>query len=374
MKTTLKLSEFVSALAMVNNSIPDRPTNPILAYCKLENNNGITTLTGFDLQLLTTIRIPDQSELIGESSIPGTILFPPKPILELCQRLNTEFLTFIQEDNQLFINRNYQILLISPEDYPALPPTLEDNTINLPVDMLKTNLNFANSATSNDETKMLLTGINFSNLENKLKLASTDGYRLAVASPELEEVDLSTPLNLTIPAKSIRQIIKAINKQNTDNIQIKFNKSYVQFDFDNLTIISRLLDGNYPNYSQFLPSNFSRKLIIEKKSLIQALERLAIFTGNRNIIKFFLSSESIILETEQGELGQGKEPLLGEFYGEPLEINFNIKYLIAGLKELPTDSPTDLIQMQLNSENAPVVFSPIENNKYLYLVMPIQKL
>jgi len=373
MKTTLKLSEFVSALAMVNNSIPDRPTNPILAYCKLENKDGITTLTGFDLQLLTTIRIPDQSELIGESSIPGTILFPPKPILELCQRLNTEFLTFIQEDNQLFINRNYQILLIPPEDYPALPPTLEDNTINLPVDMLKKNLNFANSATSNDETKMLLTGINFSNSENELKLASTDGYRLAVASPELEEVDLSTPLNLTIPAKSIRQIIKAINKQNTDNIQIKFNKSYVQFDFDNLTIISRLLDGNYPNYSQFLPSNFSRKLIIEKKSLIQALERLAIFTGNRNIIKFFLSSESIILETEQGELGQGKEPLLAEFYGEPLEINFNIKYLIAGLKELPTDSPTDLIQMQLNSENAPVVFSPLENSKYLYLVMPIQR-
>jgi|GEM_PF-3762112 len=375
MKTTVKLSEFTSALELVNNSIPSRPTNPSLSCCRLENNGGIVSLTGFDLQTLTTVKIKDYTE--HESSTSGTILFPPKPVLELCRRLeNIEFLSLVEEDNKLLINENYRVLLMPSEFYPELPNLDEYKTLDLPVNILKNKLSFVSIATSNNESKMVLTGVNFKIIENQLKLAASDGYRLAVTSMSLGEDNSSEyeQIDAIVPGKTIRNLIKIMSKQEDKTVKAKVNYSHIQFEFNDITIISRLIDGMYPDCQKIIPQVFTKKLTVSQKHLSQALERLLIFSDKMNQAKFIMSPEQVLLETKESQLGEAKEYLPCTFEGDPLEITFNIEYMLPGLKEMPTNSPMDLVQIQFNSADSVALISLPENDKYLYLVMPIYKI
>jgi len=133
-------------------------------------------------------------------------------------------------------------------------------------------------------------------------------------------------------------------------------------------LVTRLLDGMYPNYRQLLPREFARRVVMEREDVIHALERLAVLAGSRNVVKFSLDLDTVILATEGGELGQGQEQIPAEIEGEALEVAFNVKYVLEGLKAMSTSQ----VQMQLNSATAPVIFSPLGDVKMTYLVMPIQ--
>jgi len=362
MKTTVKTSEFINALALVNGSIDKRAINPLLCYCKMEVANNCVTLTGFDFKTMTQICLSDISDSIGETAMDGAVLFPPQIALSLCQKLQTDTVTFLIEDSRLHVNRNYQIEYLPAEDYPVLP-SLSGDVISLPGEDLQRHLSFANVALSSDETKQILTGINFSQEGDMIALAATDGHRLAMA-----EFESSSKIsNVTVAGDGVRQLLKLLKKRDGD-VQILLDNSHVQFACDNHTLTSRVLDGVYPNYRQLIPREFARRVVMERESVIHALDRLSVLVGSRNVVKFSLDLDTVILATEGGELGQGQEQIPAEVEGEALDVAFNVKYVLEGLKAMSTSQ----VQMQLNSATAPVVFSPLGEDKWLYLVMPIQ--
>lgn len=132
--------------------------------------------------------------------------------------------------------------------------------------------------------------------------------------------------------------------------------------------MTRLLDGIYPNYRQLLPKQFARRVLVERERLTHALERLAVLVGNRNVVKFLLDLDNLTLTTEGAELGQGQERIAADIEGEALEVAFNVRYILEGLKAMNASQ----VRIQLNSATAPVIFSPLGETKMLYLVMPIQ--
>jgi len=355
MKTTVKTSDFVTAISLISGSIDKRANNPLLTYCLMEAKNGFVNLTGYDFKTMTKISIA------GETSVEGGVLFSPQIALPLCQKLQSDTVTFLAEHSQLSINQNYQIECLSVDDYPILP-SLSGEFISLPVEDLQRHLSFALVAISNEEHRGILTGINISGTGNTIAIAATDGHRLAMS-----EFSSSAQIpNVTVAGDGVRQLLKLLKKWDGD-VQILLDNSHVQFVAHNYTFTSRLLNGMYPDYRKLIPKDFASRVVLERKSLIHALDCLSVLVGRRNVIKFSINSDLVTLTTEKGEFGNGQEHIPAQIEGDALDVAFNIKYILDGLKAISTAQ----VNILLNSATAPVVFSPIDGDQSLYLVMPI---
>jgi DNA polymerase III subunit beta len=177
---------------------------------------------------------------------------------------------------------------------------------------------------------------------------------------------------VTIPAKALRELEKMLGSlQLTDSIDLSFNESQILFNLGDRHLSSRILEGAYPAYHSLIPNKFTRQVTIERKRLISGLELVAVLADQKNnIVKFSIDSDlgQLILSVEAQDVGKAKQVMPAEIMGDPIDIAFNIKYLMDGLKALPSND----IKMQLNEWNQPVIFSPLGGIQMTYLVMPVQ--
>jgi DNA polymerase-3 subunit beta len=177
---------------------------------------------------------------------------------------------------------------------------------------------------------------------------------------------------ITIPARALGELEKILNTtKETESVALYVDEGQVVFELGERHLTSRKLEGGYPNYNQLIPREFSRTMILDRKRLITSLERVAVLSDQKNnLVKFTLDTddEQVILTVEAKELGNAKESNPAQITGERLEIGFNIKYLMDGLKALPS---TD-IQFQLNEPTQPVIITPLSGLKMTYLIMPVQ--
>ena len=191
----------------------------------------------------------------------------------------------------------------------------------------------------------------------------------AVETPEISNLD---GFSATIPARALRELERMLGSlKDSDILAMQVDETSVLFELGNQRLTCRKLDGAYPNYQQLIPASFSRNVILERKRLINCLELVSVLADQKNnLVKFTLDGDTgeVVLSVEAQDLGNATQSLPAEITGESGEIAFNIKYLMDGLKALPT---TD-IQMHLNEGNQPVIFNPLGGVKMTYLVMPVQ--
>ncbi len=203
------------------------------------------------------------------------------------------------------------------------------------------------------------------------------GHRLAVVETINENLndDEEQPENVevTLPNKALRELERMLahSSKEDEPVAMYFDSGQVVFEWQNQRLTSRTLEGQYPAYRQLIPNSFERELILDRKQFISALERIAVLADQKNnIAKVSIDSESqeITLSVETQEIGSGMESMSAQIKGDDIDIAFNIKYLMEGLKALPSAE----IQMQLNNNLAPVIFSPVGGIKMTYLAMPVQ--
>jgi DNA polymerase-3 subunit beta len=382
MKFTCSQSDFNSNLSLVNRAIPSRPTNPILANVLLvaDEETQKINLTAFDSTL--GIRTSFNAEILES----GDLTIPAKLVSDIVSRLSEGEITLetkqnenSEEDLQISLTSasgQFQFRGISATDYPELPTVENGEKIVLPVSALLEGLRGSAFAASADENKQVLSGVHLRTPEDRsLEFAATDGHRLSVVSTILEEEDTTTIANslaVTIPAKALRELEKMLGSlQLTDSIDLSFNESQILFNLGDRRLSSRILEGAYPAYQSLIPNKFTRQLTIERKRLISSLELVAVLADQKNnIVKFSIDSDrgQLILSVEAQDVGKGKQVMPAEIMGESIDIAFNIKYLMDGLKALPSND----IKMQLNEWNQPVIFSPLGGVQMTYLVMPVQ--
>ncbi|NES20241.1 MAG: DNA polymerase III subunit beta, partial [Symploca sp. SIO3E6] len=159
--------------------------------------------------------------------------------------------------------------------------------------------------------------------------------------------------------------------QPTDNVALHFEQGQIVFEGGGHRLTSRTLEGQYPAYRKLIPDSFIRQITIERRQLLSAVERIAVLADQKNnVIKFSIDNveEKINLSVEAQDVGSGQESMSAQISGEGLEIAFNVKYLIDGLKALSTSD----IQMQINEANTPVILTPLGGIKMTYLIMPVQ--
>ncbi len=374
MKLICNQKDLITALNLVSKAVPFRPTHPILGNVLLESDyyNQTLSLTGFDLSL--GIRSVFHCTVQEQ----GKITIPAKLLTDIVSKLDQDEITlFFDETNENSTSvlltaptGKYEVQAITAEDYPELPTIAESQTVNIPVKALKEGLNTVFSA-SQDETKQVLTGVHIDSTGDRIEFATTDGHRLSVISPEIEEGDVSE-FKLTIPARTLREVEKIISsKDDDDSLTFSFESNQLLIDANEQKLFSRILEGNYPNYHQLIPKQFNRQMTVERKRVIAGVERVAVLADQKNnIVRFTINGDEqiVTLSVETREVGSGKETLNAQFSGDNIEIAFNIKYLLEGLKAMTTNEVT----FQLNDPNRPVIITPVGGIKMTYLIMPVQ--
>jgi DNA polymerase-3 subunit beta len=379
MKLVCAQSSLNANLTLVSRAVSSRPSHPILANVLLEADaaNQRVKLSAFDLSLGIQTSFAAQVEAGGRLTLPAKLLSDivarlPEGDLVLDAGEETTDPTYLTTLTSAF--GRYQVRGMSAAEFPELPQVETGEILNLPVEALIQGLQGSLFAASSDETKQVLTGVHLTIQPDGLEFAATDGHRLAVVQTVEEETEAlsSQPeLSVTIPAKALQELTKMLERQANTELQVQFDTTQAVFQWADQRLVSRLLDGQYPNYGQLIPHQFGRQLTVERKLLLAALERIAVFADQKNkIVKLSLNSaeQELTLTVDAQDVGSGREQIPAQISGEDLDIAFNVHYLVDGLKAVNTAE----VQIQMNMATSPVVMSPVGGMKVTYLVMPVQ--
>lgn len=383
MKITCTQSVLNTNLSLVSRVVPSKATHPVLG-CVLFNadtESQQVTLTAFDLSLGIAIAFDAVIEK------PGQLAIPAKLICDIVSRLQGELTLEVIEKEAIVDSESqnnedaialtissrsgqYELKAMKADDYPELPQVSEGTTVNLPVESLRQGLSTL-LACSTEETKQILTGVRMTIAGDTLEFAATDGHRLAVVALGFGEVQ-TEPIELTVPARSLRELDKVASRlQPNDEITLAFEPGQIVFSAADFRLTSRVLEGQYPAYQQLLPRQFERSITVDRRQLLNAVERIAVLADQKNnVIRFDIdpSCDQLLLSVEARDVGSGRESVTAQISGDGLAITFNVKYLLEGLKVLSTAD----IQLNINTATTPVTLTPLGGFKMIYLVMPIQ--
>ena len=384
MDIVCKQSELNNAIQLVSRAVASRPTHPILSNLLVtadEVTNKIS-LTGFDLNLGI------QTSFDATVSQSGAITIPSRLLSEIVSKLPNESpvsLTVEELSDNILLKSergSFNIKGIPSDDYPKLPFVESGTSLEIdPSSFLKA-LKMTIFSSSNDESKQLLTGVNFKFKKSILESAATDGHRLAVIlnndqdlnpqdnSDDLKESDFN--LSVTIPTRSLREIEKLVScKQHENLIKLFYDKGQVVFISANQIITTRTLEGTYPNYSQLIPDSFSKVFKFNRNSFIESLERIAVLADQQSsVVKINLNDDRYAsISADAQDIGNAEELLPVTYSGEKLEIAFNVKYLLEGLRVISSEN----VLLKCNLPTTPAVLVPDDNiTSFTYLVMPVQ--
>ena len=371
MKFTCSASVLKDNLALVSRAVPSRPVHSILANVKVEVVGGEVIFSAFDLSLGIQTRFECDVEQEGILAIPAKLLNDvvgklPSGDVTL-DDLAGECLVTLKAATSTFKIKGY-----SAEEFPDLPAEAGISH-QFTSTAFSTGIKRTVFACSEDETKRILQGVNLKISTQSLEFAATDGHRLGL-------VELVTPYyieqpkksdevqELTIPVAALKSVQAMLGTE--EQIEMRYSSEQVTFKSANWILTSRTLEGKYPAYRSLIAKIFDRNVTLDRKEVLESLERIAVFTDSNHLVKLAINgaTSQLDLSVENQVGGNGYESLNAEINGADLTLTFNLKYLIEGLKSLVTDK----ILMELNGAKNPVIFTPIgEISAGLHLLMPV---
>lgn len=340
MKFTINRSKFTKSLTDVLRAISSRTTIPVLTGVKMTIDQSGLMLSGSDSDISIEIFIPvsdedNQLEVIKE----GGIVLPARIFNEIVRKLSDEKLTIEVGDNfQTSItsaHAAFNINSIDVDNYPNFPVIDSNEVITLPTTLFKQVIQHTVIATSTQESRPILTGVNITIENGQLKAVATDSHRLSqrIIPITVPESLKDKSYKVIIPGKSLTELSKIIEDQ--DTIEMMVTQNQVLFKAENLYFYSRLLEGYYPDTNRLIPANNATELTINANDLLQATDRASLLSheGKNNVIKLSISDNHVELSGNSPEIGTVEEELeYIEAKGDSLVISFNPDYLKDALR------------------------------------------
>jgi DNA polymerase-3 subunit beta len=380
MKLVCSQAELNASLQLVSRAVAGRPTHPVLANVLLTADaaTGRLSLTGYDLSLGI------QTSLAASVEGSGAITLPARLFSEIVSRLPADSpITLRCEEGgeQVEISSlsgSYQMRGMPAEDFPDLPLAQSGNPIRLDADALVRGLRATLFASSGDEAKQILTGVHLQLEGERLECAATDGHRLAVQQlpHALEEGAAEAggePFAVTVPSRSLRELERLLSgRASQEPLSLFCERGQVVVLWADQVLTTRSLDGTYPNYGQLIPQEFGRHLRLNRRAFVASLERVAVLADQHNNVVKLTSDPTtgrVVLRADAQDVGSGSEDLAASVEGEAIEIAFNVRYLLDGLKAMAAEE----VELRCNGPTTPAVLVPLgEDGAFTYLVMPVQ--
>jgi len=361
MKLSIEKDQILEALQKVQSIVGQRTTLPILSNVLLEADNGKLTLTTTDMEVSV------RTSLEADISQSGATTLPARRFFSICRELPNHQIDINVSNDVAEISSgasNFKLEGLSKDDFPPMPTFEESFSYKLKQGTLRDILQKTSYAASTDESRAILNGSLMSFHDNKLTVVCTDGRRLALVEHEVD-VDEAADLDIVVPTKTVGELIKTLDAEG--EASIKTSATQVAFEFGNIFIISKLIDGTYPNYRQVIPSQCEERIPIDRETLLSAVRRVSLMLDDQTAsVKIKITENRIELLTSSPEVGEARESIPVKYAGKDITIAFNPAFLMAPLKHLDSDE----VFLELSDELSPGVIK--SNVPFLYVIMPIR--
>ena len=362
MKFSVSKEKLLAGLQSVQNVVSTRTTLPILSNVLLRSANGQLRLTTTDLDYGVTDIITVQSEKDGSTTLPVRRLasiIRELPGAEVQIEVDSKHATSIRSGPSFF-----KINGLGEEEFPALPKFTEAKRYTLRQKDLRDALKKTSYAISSDDTRYVLNGIFFSFKDERLTMVATDGRRLALVHVEVE-FPKSDELDVIVPTKCVNELGRLIG--NEGDVQIVIGDNQIAFEIGDKLIISKMVEGNYPNYQQVIPGDAKERITLERESFLNAVHRVSLLnTDKSGSVKLTFTKNNLEIASSANGVGESNESIAVAYKGRDLSIAFNPEFLQAPLRALTEDE----IFLDLIDEMSPgVIKIP---TPFLYVLMPMR--
>ena len=369
MKFNINQQDLQQALNYCQGIIEKRSTLPILSNILLEVQNSKLMITATDLDLIFIHKL-DNVEVLEEGKITTTssIMYDIVRKFSSGKKINLT----LNEKSKLHLESeksNFNLNCITAKDFPITDENFENDFFKIKSKNLLKLLNKCKFSVSNDETRHYLSGIYLHQTEveekNYLTAVATDSHRMSISKIRLNEKINFEPIIL--PKKTIYQLCLLLDNYDGE-VKISNAKSKIKFELENSILISKLIDGKFPNYIQVIPKNNQKKLEIDLKLFLNSVDRVAsVSLDKKDGVKFNLSNNSLNLSVNNTNSGDGKESINAKFEHE-LEISFNSKYLI----DIASQLDGEKIEIYFNDSGSPALIKDPSDFDSIYVVMPMK--
>ena len=365
MKLGIARDQLRDAIANVQSVVSTRSTLPMLQYVLISAKNNELKLVATDLEV--GIECVVESDEMKQD---GTVTLPCKKLHEVVNNLPQGTINIATSDNNVVTLTSgvvrYKLMGMPSDEFPKSPEVKRDKSFVMPQALLKEMLKKVSFSISTDPNRINITGLLLTLSKEDLRFVSTDGRRLSYAHYKLEQA-LDGDSTYIIPRKTVTELERLLGDEGDVNIFLSDNQ--IAFEFGNLLIISNLIDATFPNYEQVIPRGYERKLVAEKEPFAVATKRAQILTTDRyNLVKFEISSGKMVVSTNSPEVGEVKDELDIEYQGDTIGIGFNPQFVLEVLKIVDEDKVT----LELKDAQSSGVIRPLDNDNYLYVVMPVR--
>lgn len=363
MKISIQQNTLSKAINIVQRGVSSRSTLPILSGILLRATKNELVLTGTDLELGIETKL--ECNVIEE----GSIVLTSKLFGEVIRKLPTEeILLEADVENNVHINcgnSKFNIVGQSYEEYPQLPELDEEKSFHMSKELLRLMIKQTIFATAQDETRPILTGALMEIENSEASLIALDGYRLALKKVK---INYDGEIKVVVPAKTLSEVSKIVDEDESD-VKISTTENHVIFSAGHTVITSRLLEGQFLNYRDIIRNEYKTKAVVNTKELQSSIERASLLAreGKNNLIKLEMSDDTVVI-TSNSEVGDVYESIPIQLEGESIQIAFNSKYILDGIKAIESEK----IELYLTSNVNPCIMKPLNDESYTYLVLPVR--
>jgi len=357
------------ALQHVSRVVSGRTTLPILSNVLLEASGDRLRIVAYDMEIGAQSAVPIQ--VVEE----GALTVPARMLGDVVASLPDATVEMNSEDRSvlgLACGRSeYTINGLPADEYPALPEVSGEVWFELTQAAMRDLIRATIFAASTDETRAILTGVLLTKDENGVRMVATDSYRLAVKTiPVSEGKGGAEAVQVIVPARALQELNRMLDPAADETpVRVATGEQQIRFEIGPYILISRLIEGQFPNYERVIPSEVERKIVVNREDLFGAIKRAAIVARAEASKLVFRTQEGTLTVTaESGEVGRAHEELAAQVEGEEIEIAFNAEYLGDVLGVIGSDS----VQWSLTGPLSSGVIRGAEDPDYLYVVMPMQ--
>lgn len=369
MKFSILQNDLLEALQTISGVVPARSTTPVLENVLFELDEQKLKITGTDLEISITTEVTPK-----KVDLPGSIALPARVITEMIRSLPPIPVQFeLDETRRIRITTDqgyYQVAGISRNEFPDNPSLSEARSIEIKNDLLRRMFGKTIFAVSSEELRPALMGVYMQIMPDEFRMVATDGHRLSKIVDSGFRFDESG-IQMIIPPKAVQIALKNLGDEGSTKLQ--FDRNGLCFVFNETTLYTRLVEGEYPDYEKVIPRDNDKEMVVERSLLISSVKRVSLFSSAlTHQVRFSLSENRLAVCSEDADIGgEAREELKVEYTNEPMEVGYNAQYILDILKHLDDEKVVFTLK---NPIRAAVVkpFKQNENESFMMLIMPIK--
>lgn len=364
MKFSCEKETLLSLIGTASRAVTGKSAMPLLEGLLITAETDSLTMTGYDLSM--GIRTTAEADIVE----PGSIVLNAKLFYDIVRKLPQD-VVFIETDDKLLTTIKcgravFNLVATEADEYPSLAEVSADTGFSLPQSMLKSMIAQTIFSVSDNESKPIHTGCLFELETNSLNVVAVDGYRLSVRRETVEGI--SRDIKFVVPGSSLREIERILTEEDGE-VEIFPDRKNILFRIGSTTLITRLIDGEFLNYRAAIPTEFEYEVTADRHEMITCIERVSLIVSEKlkNPVRFHFDGSYVQMSCITA-VGKSYDECAFEGTIDNLEIGFNNRYILDALRAAGDDT----VRIQLKGALNPIVISPLEGDKYTYLVLPVR--